>query len=429
MVYFVYIFKKVGVIMEIRFQVFVSSTYEDLKDERKEITQAILESNCFPAGMELFPASNKKQWDVIKRVIDESDIYLVIVAGRYGSTTKDEDGRTISYTEMEFNYAKQQNKPIIALVRDTIDDLPKSKCEHSAKGDKLLKAFRNSVRDGRTIKYWHNPGELKACALISLSNLMKDLSKENETLGWIKVTEVMDKSDSTILRLEKQISEYSQTIQSDKAMIEKNDTDIIDMNNEIKELSYQLQAYKNALNILQNKYYSLDSAMVYDATISCNQFNIVFWKRFADYCSNNYSELFSNESLWKEMIHKEFNKLDSAVVNHNKAEIWSQITLNAKKSAAEFKELRSSDKYQYLANSVVLWESFEPNRDAYATSDDNFIKLFSSLFSLFYISDIEKLDKNIKEIVSAKLFAELEQCIDFSHTLDEIEDCFYENDN
>ena len=29
-----------------KYQVFVSSTFEDLKDERKEITQAILESNC-----------------------------------------------------------------------------------------------------------------------------------------------------------------------------------------------------------------------------------------------------------------------------------------------------------------------------------------------------------------------------------------------
>lgn len=43
----------------IKYQVFVSSTYVDLIEERKEITQAILEANCIPAGMELFPASNK----------------------------------------------------------------------------------------------------------------------------------------------------------------------------------------------------------------------------------------------------------------------------------------------------------------------------------------------------------------------------------
>lgn len=56
-----------GGIMEKRYQVFVSSTYSDLIEERKEVTQAILECDCFPAGMELFPASNRKQWDVIKK--------------------------------------------------------------------------------------------------------------------------------------------------------------------------------------------------------------------------------------------------------------------------------------------------------------------------------------------------------------------------
>lgn len=51
-----------GVSMEKRFQVFVSSTYEDLQEERKEVMQALLELDCIPAGMELFPASSEDQW-------------------------------------------------------------------------------------------------------------------------------------------------------------------------------------------------------------------------------------------------------------------------------------------------------------------------------------------------------------------------------
>ena len=68
-----------------RYQVFVSSTYEDLREERQQTTQAILEAGSFPAGMELFPASDDSQWELIKRVIEESDYYVAIVAGRYGS--------------------------------------------------------------------------------------------------------------------------------------------------------------------------------------------------------------------------------------------------------------------------------------------------------------------------------------------------------
>jgi len=42
-------------ISQVRYQVFVSSTYEDLREERQQATQAILEAGCFPSGMETFP--------------------------------------------------------------------------------------------------------------------------------------------------------------------------------------------------------------------------------------------------------------------------------------------------------------------------------------------------------------------------------------
>ena len=48
--------------MEKRYQVFVSSTYADLQEERKTVMQALLELDCIPAGMELFPAANEDQW-------------------------------------------------------------------------------------------------------------------------------------------------------------------------------------------------------------------------------------------------------------------------------------------------------------------------------------------------------------------------------
>jgi hypothetical protein len=74
-----------GAVMDKRDQVFVSSTFQDLQDERQEVMQAILELDCIPAGMELFPAANEEQWTLIKKVINDCDYYIVITAGRYGS--------------------------------------------------------------------------------------------------------------------------------------------------------------------------------------------------------------------------------------------------------------------------------------------------------------------------------------------------------
>jgi hypothetical protein len=98
--------------MDKRYQVFVSSTYQDLTNERQEVMQALLELDCIPSGMELFPAATDDQWTLIKRVIDDCDYYIVIVGGRYGSLAPD----GISYTELEYRYALERKKPIIAFL-------------------------------------------------------------------------------------------------------------------------------------------------------------------------------------------------------------------------------------------------------------------------------------------------------------------------
>jgi hypothetical protein len=71
--------------MQKRYQVFVSSTFTDLKDERQAVLKAILELDHMPAGMELFPATDDSAWQLIKDVIDTSDYYALIIGGRYGS--------------------------------------------------------------------------------------------------------------------------------------------------------------------------------------------------------------------------------------------------------------------------------------------------------------------------------------------------------
>lgn len=54
-----------------KLQVFVSSTYTDLLEERQAAVQAILTAGHIPAGMELFAAGDEAQMDVIKRWIDD----------------------------------------------------------------------------------------------------------------------------------------------------------------------------------------------------------------------------------------------------------------------------------------------------------------------------------------------------------------------
>lgn len=121
-----------------RYQVFVSSTYQDLTDERAAVIQAILNLEHLPAGMEMFPAANADQMTLIKRVIDESDYYVVVVAGRYGSV----DAEGISYTEQEYDYAVQTGKPILGFVHGDPDRIEAGKTDQKDAAREKLAEFR-----------------------------------------------------------------------------------------------------------------------------------------------------------------------------------------------------------------------------------------------------------------------------------------------
>jgi len=66
-------------------KIFVSSTYEDLIEEREIVRRVIEKMHHMPTGMELFCAADESQWDTIKRTIDEADFYVIILGPRYGS--------------------------------------------------------------------------------------------------------------------------------------------------------------------------------------------------------------------------------------------------------------------------------------------------------------------------------------------------------
>lgn len=167
--------------MDKRYQIFISSTYKDLVKERRAASEAIIELECFPAGMESFPASSQSQFDYIKKVIDSSDYYILIVGGKYGSLCN----KSISYTEMEFNYAKEKGIPVLAFVKRDINHLPKSKTESSAIKKKKLDEFRTFICTNHLVKMWDSVEELKGAVI---SSLYKEFS-DNPKKGWIRARE------------------------------------------------------------------------------------------------------------------------------------------------------------------------------------------------------------------------------------------------
>lgn len=167
--------------MNKKYTVFVSSTYEDLKEERQEVMQALLEMDCIPCGMELFPAADEEQFEFIKSIIDDCDYYVLILAGKYGSTNQD----GISYTELEFQYALDKNIPIISFIHNDIGSLPNNKCEHNKEKIKKLNSF-NALAKKKLCKFWTNKENL--AGLVSRS--MIQLVRSHPSVGWVRANQV-----------------------------------------------------------------------------------------------------------------------------------------------------------------------------------------------------------------------------------------------
>lgn len=164
--------------MNKRYQVFVSSTYSDLQEERGKVMQTIMSLDCIPAGMELFPAIDTEQFEFIKKVIDDCDYYLLIVGGRYGSMS--DDG--ISYTEKEYDYALAKSIPVIAFLHEDISKLTIEKCDVDTEKREKLIAFRDKVATGRLVQFWKNADDLNGKVAISLTRTIKVYP----AVGWVR---------------------------------------------------------------------------------------------------------------------------------------------------------------------------------------------------------------------------------------------------
>lgn len=95
--------------MNIKYQIFVSSTYKDLMQERNIAINTILSMGHFPVASEMFPESDREILTYIKELIDSSDYFLLIIGDRYGSISQN----GISFVEEEYDYALMKNKKYV----------------------------------------------------------------------------------------------------------------------------------------------------------------------------------------------------------------------------------------------------------------------------------------------------------------------------
>ena len=177
-----------------RYQIFISSTFQDLEVQRKALIHQILKEGHTPSGMELFCAGDENEFQVIKEAIDQSDLCVVLIGANYGSI-KEGTNPPKSYTELEFLYARDvAKKPcIVFLLNEEEFDRERKKIEsentkESGNGEKL-RAFRVDAprnRIAETFSLKDNPYKL----VLDFQTAFKKWTPEPD-VGYVPVTEVL----------------------------------------------------------------------------------------------------------------------------------------------------------------------------------------------------------------------------------------------
>ena len=190
---------------EKRYTVFISSTYEDLKEERKAVQDVILRGGDFPVQMEYFPATDEDQLEFIKPLIEQCDYYVLIIGGRYGTPTAD----GTSYTEKEFRHAVEKGLTIIVMLHGAPGEISVVKTEDSSEGKKRLKDFIRLAEQGRIRRTWTNIPELQ----LEVTTALNHAKKTKPSVGWLrgdKLTKVEALEELEKLRREN--AKYRKTI-------------------------------------------------------------------------------------------------------------------------------------------------------------------------------------------------------------------------
>lgn len=152
-------------------RVFVSSTYEDMREYREVAIDALTSVEQLPVGMDHFMASNETPLDVCLANVRRCQLLILLIGMRYGSI---DNNTGKSYTELEYEEALRNDIPVLAFIMD------ETQCpvlpiyvdvdEKAAK----LKIFKQRLKDTKYAAMFVSKDDLRNRITLAVKNHFED---------------------------------------------------------------------------------------------------------------------------------------------------------------------------------------------------------------------------------------------------------------
>jgi hypothetical protein len=143
--------------------IYISSTYKDLVGERDKVYRALRQLRHDVIAMEDYLAADERPLDKCLADVERSDVYVGLIAWRYGHIPEQNNPLNKSITELEFRKARERGKECKVFLLDPkapwVPDFFDSQTEEG-EGGKRIKDFRQELQNSVTVSFFKNADDL-----------------------------------------------------------------------------------------------------------------------------------------------------------------------------------------------------------------------------------------------------------------------------
>lgn len=154
-------------------KVFISSTYSDLLPYRSKIWEYLEPLKIKILGMEKFGARKSTPLETCLTEVAKSDIYIGIIAFRYGSVEKISKK---SFSQLEYEKALSLDKEIMIYLMDDKTLVQANHVDKWIDASKLEK-FKDVLKSRHHIDTFNDPEELASKIVERLTTILPNLTK------------------------------------------------------------------------------------------------------------------------------------------------------------------------------------------------------------------------------------------------------------
>lgn len=165
-----------------KYSAFVSSNFESLRNERNTVINSLLDAHMIPICMEHFIATTGENFNYIKKLIDQSDIFIMLLGDIYGSC----DSNGVSWTENEYKYAAAMDKICYVLKTEQYNKMKK----RLEMGESLTEDEQKQLKLGEKISFAQIVNEERPIPRI-IHQIIASGSYDS-CVGWIRRSSSLD---------------------------------------------------------------------------------------------------------------------------------------------------------------------------------------------------------------------------------------------